>query len=133
MSRAARADAASQCRVSVCRGCCCGTAAKHPEVDHDAQVRLMREKLQARARVRVTDCLDACERSNVVVVQPSPSGRASGGTPTWLGGVLDETSIQAIAAWAAAGGPGRVPLPERLSALVMLPPRPPSGRGTLKG
>ncbi|MDP9397786.1 MAG: (2Fe-2S) ferredoxin domain-containing protein [Actinomycetota bacterium] len=123
---------ASPCRISVCRGCCCGTAGKHPEVDHEAQLRLLRAEVREHARVRVTDCLDACDRSNVVVVQPSPAGRALGGAPVWLGGVLDESAIRAIAAWAAAGGPGRAALPERLSALTTAPPTP-VGKGSTLG
>jgi (2Fe-2S) ferredoxin len=58
------------------------------------------------AQVRVSDCLDACERSNVVVVTPSTRGRAAGARPAWLGDVLDEDTAEAIVEWVAAGGPG---------------------------
>ncbi|MFY1632080.1 hypothetical protein ACN27F_02145 [Solwaraspora sp. WMMB335] len=60
------------CLVTVCRGCCCGTSRKHPDVDHDGQLRALRA---SGARVRVVDCLNTCERSNVVVVQPVPAAR----------------------------------------------------------
>jgi hypothetical protein len=104
------------CRVTVCRGCCCGTDRKHPGVDHDAQLDTLRDLLTGTARVRAVDCLGPCERSNVVVVQPSPSGRAGGGRPVWLGRVLDEGQLRLIAEWVADGGPGVGALPAALRA-----------------
>jgi len=67
--------------MAVCRGCCCGTAAKHPDLDHGAQLEQLRRGLPDPARMRVSDCLDACERSNVIVVTPSAAGRRAGGRP----------------------------------------------------
>jgi (2Fe-2S) ferredoxin len=95
----------AQATVTVCRGCCCGTTGKHPGIDHAAQLAALRTEL-ADTGVRVTDCLDACERSNVMVVSPSPEGRRAGGRPVWLGQVLDTDAVSDIAAWVRAGGPG---------------------------
>lgn len=97
-------------RVTVCRGCCCGTVRKHPDVDHDAQLAVLR----AAVPVQVADCLNACERSNVVVVQPTPLARRLGARPVWLGDVLDDATLSAVADWAAAGGPGYRAMPGRL-------------------
>lgn len=87
----------------LCRDCCCGSATKHPATDHDAQ----RERLEAEAppgvRVRVVDCLDECDRSNVVLVRDFTVGRRP--RDTWLGGVLDDGSTTALLAWVADGGP----------------------------
>ncbi|MFC7613677.1 hypothetical protein ACFQV2_08835 [Actinokineospora soli] len=75
-------------KVTVCRGCCCGTIAKHPKVDHAGQVERLRA-IGARvgATVRLADCLDACETSNVVVVQAPGSSRCGWAgcspTPSW--------------------------------------------------
>ena len=33
---------------------------------------------------RVTDCLDACEHSNVMILSPTAAGRQAGGRPVWL-------------------------------------------------
>ncbi|GIG56720.1 hypothetical protein Lfu02_10920 [Longispora fulva] len=108
----------TRCRVTVCRGCCCGTARKHPDTDHDAQLDALRAGLAGVAVVRaVPDCLGPCERSNVVVVGPSPAGRAAGGRPAWLGGVLDEGTVAAIADWVALGGPGVAEPPRALRDL----------------
>lgn len=91
----------------VCRGCCCGTERKHPDVDHDAQL----EMLAAAARAggghcRVVDCIDECWASNVVVVR-----RSGVHTPTvWLGGVLATEQTAAVADWLALGATGAPPV-----------------------
>lgn len=119
----------SGCALTVCRGCCCGSARKHPDVDHARQVVRLRAEIGAEHRVRVTDdCLDACERSNVVVVHPSPAGRAAGARPVWFGFVLDDTAVDDIAAWVRAGGPGVVPLPAVLELYAVPAPGPAARR-----
>jgi (2Fe-2S) ferredoxin len=104
------------CRVRVCRDCCCGTARKHPGVDHDGLVTRLRDRVGIRAEIDVTTCLLACELSNVVVVSPSPAGRGAGARPVWLREVLDGTTVDAIAAWVSGGGPGVAPMPAVLAA-----------------
>lgn len=89
--------------VLLCRDCCCGSRSKHPRTDHLAQ----REALLACSgvdgvRVRVVDCLDQCERSNVVLVRDFTAGRRP--HDTWLGGVLDATATEQVVAWVTAGG-----------------------------
>lgn len=103
---AKRAATATPCRVTVCRGCCCGDAAKIPGVDHAGQIPKLRAALDGAAPVRASECLDVCDQANVVVVQPSPAGRAAGGRPVWLGLVNDDEALADIAAWIRAGGPG---------------------------
>ncbi|MGV9358551.1 (2Fe-2S) ferredoxin domain-containing protein [Streptomyces misionensis] len=111
-----------RCTVTVCRGCCCGTE-KLPGVDHAAQLGLLREALVGTGRVRVTGCLDACEHADVIVVQPSPAGRAAGGRPVWLGLVNDIDAAADIAAWVAAGGPGLADPPGVLDLYEFSPSR----------
>lgn len=107
--------------VVLCRGCCCGTADKHPDVDHDAQrVALQGAAARTGARLVVADCLDACERSNVVVLRPRGRGSPR---PVWLGDVLDEAHTDAVVAWAQAGGPGLAPLPAVLEPCLFTPAR----------
>ena len=98
--------------VTVCRGCCCGTE-KHPSTDHDGQVAQLEA---AGLRVRIADCLDVCEHSNVVVVH------GHGVRPVWLGGVLDDASTSQVADWVSAGGPGRARMPETLRRHVISRP-----------
>lgn len=103
-----------RCTVFLCRGCCCGSDQKHPDVDHAAQVARVQEHLGSCALIRVSDCLGACEHSNVVVVVPSREARQGGARPVWLGWVLDLDAADEIADWISAGGPGRAAVPDQL-------------------
>ncbi|WTW93882.1 (2Fe-2S) ferredoxin domain-containing protein [Streptomycetaceae bacterium NBC_01309] len=132
MSPAVRSqdDPRDICTVSVCRGCCCGSA-KITGVDHEAQVRALRAALApSAARLRVTDCLGPCAQGNVIVVQPSPRGRARGGRPVWLGTVNDAAATGDIAAWTGDGGPGIAQLPPVLDLYAFTPPRAAASRRT---
>ncbi|MDN3284947.1 (2Fe-2S) ferredoxin domain-containing protein [Streptomyces thermocarboxydus] len=108
--------------VTVCRGCCCGTP-KMAGLDHAAQLRVLRQAVGGAARVRVTDCLGACERANVIVIQPSATGRRAGGRPAWLGLVNDRDAAADIAAWVASGGPGVTDPPGILGLYTFSPSR----------
>ena len=101
-------------RLTLCRGCCCGTTKARPDDDHVAQ--LARVAALARdhgATLRRSECLGPCEEANVVVVQPSPAARALGARPVWLGRVGDD-QLEALGGWGEAGGPGHDPVPELL-------------------
>ncbi|MFD4130161.1 (2Fe-2S) ferredoxin domain-containing protein [Streptomyces globisporus] len=122
-STAAPTGAAARCTVTVCRGCCCGTAAKVPRLDHEAQLTDLRTTLSCIATIRRTDCLDACERANVIVIQPSAEGRKAGGRPVWLGQVNDPGAAADITAWVRAGGPGMAEPPGVLDLYAFQPSR----------
>ncbi|MEV1119129.1 hypothetical protein AB0I91_29085 [Actinosynnema sp. NPDC049800] len=98
-------------KVTVCRGCCCGTVDKHPDVDHATHLRKFREAVGPGA-VTVANCLSSCEFSNVVVVRPA---RGTGVRPVWLGGVLTDEAVDHVLDWVAAGGPGRAEMPAGLA------------------
>ncbi|MFE2493066.1 (2Fe-2S) ferredoxin domain-containing protein [Streptomyces scopuliridis] len=126
MSRRSREAAtppgAARPTVTVCRGCCCGTP-KVPRLDHAAQLADLRTSLAGVASVRRTDCLDACERANVVVIQPSAEGRRAGGRPVWLGLVNDPDAAADITAWVRDGGPGLADPPDILGLYTFTPSR----------
>lgn len=102
--------------VLACRGCCCGTA-KHPGVDHAAQIEALAE---AGARdgidldVVVTTCLGRCRWSNVIVAADADTG-----TQTWFAGVLAEADLAAVVGWLAE--PDRHPRPDHLVREVAAP------------
>ncbi|MEM9201277.1 MAG: hypothetical protein AAGC53_06445 [Actinomycetota bacterium] len=81
--------------VLVCRGCCCGSATKLPDIDHDAQVGDLRAAAEdVGARFHVVDCLGPCSEKNVVVVR-------DGSQRHWLGGIGNaETPL--VAEWLEA-------------------------------
>lgn len=93
--------------VLLCRGCCCGTADKHPSTDHETQVQQLLAAAPVGVEVRVVDCLDECDRSNVVVLRRGP-GRARD-RDTWLGGVLSDKASAALTALVASGAEGDLP------------------------
>ena len=112
------------CTVTVCRDCCCGSTRKHPDVAHDALLGQLTAAVAHPHRVRVSECLDACEQSNVVVVQPSPAARRAGARPVWFGLVLDRDVTADIARWVLAGGPGVAPMSDILALSVVPEPVP---------
>jgi hypothetical protein len=83
----------------------------------------LRTALAGVAQVRVSDCLDACERSNVIVVSPSTKGRQAGARPMWLGFVLDDDAIDDLSGWIRAGGPGVADQPATLDLYAFNPSR----------
>jgi hypothetical protein len=108
-------------RVRVCRDCCCGTARKHPGVDHDALLDRLVTSTGGAGVVDVTPCLLACEKSNVVVVQPTSRARRHGARPVWFREVLDLGTVEEIAGWVRAGGPGVCAVPASIAPLVTTP------------
>lgn len=121
--KVAPAPGAARPTVTVCRGCCCGTLAKVPRLDHEGQLSDLRAQLTGVAMVRRTDCLDACERANVIVVQPSAEGRKAGGRPVWLGQVNDPDAAADIITWLKNGGPGLAEAPGILDLYTFSPSR----------
>ncbi|MEV4707052.1 hypothetical protein [Actinoplanes sp. NPDC049316] len=107
--------------MTVCRDCCCGSSDKHPGFDHDAQLAALRGAVGERHRVRVSECLRVCERSNVVVVHPAPAARRGGARVVHLGDVLDERLVGAVADWLDAGGPGLARVPAVLMDRIFDP------------
>ncbi|GLY32581.1 (2Fe-2S) ferredoxin domain-containing protein [Kineosporia sp. NBRC 101731] len=118
-----RSDDAGRCTVTICRGCCCGSPAKIPHLDHEAQFTSLHRALQGVARIRRTSCLDACDEANVMVIQPSAEGRRAGGRPVWLGHVNDPDAAADITAWVDNGGPGLADPPGVIDLYLFQPSR----------
>lgn len=109
------------CKLTVCRGCCCGTRKKVPGVDHKAQLARLSaidDHAARRVPVRTSKCLGICFQANVVVVQPSREGRAAGGRPVWLGRMTEDRLLEELDDWIFDGGPGIAPLPAALEEHV---------------
>lgn len=123
MTAAATPTGGGSVGLIACRGCCCGNPVKDPEVDHDGELAMLRRIAAASGgavTVRTSDCLGPCADRNVVVVRPSRTGRRAGGRPTWFGR-LDPDRLAVLAQWAAAGGPGLLPVPAPLRAYAVTP------------
>ncbi|PVG80693.1 hypothetical protein DDE18_21725 [Nocardioides gansuensis] len=90
----------------MCRGCCCGTSRKHPEVDHDGIAEVLERAIGPDAELVRVDCLWACDLSNVVVVNPTAQARRQGARPAWVTQVNTLERARAVAQWVRQGGPG---------------------------
>jgi hypothetical protein len=101
-------------RVRMCRGCCCGTRRKHPDVDHDAVAAALGADLGPGVELLTVDCLWACDLSNVVVVNPAAAARAAGARPAWVTEVNTVDRARAVVAWVRRGGPGVAEPPPEL-------------------
>ncbi len=95
-------------RLLVCRGCCCGNTAKHPEVDHDAQLETLRALVDSLpgAQLSVLRCMGRCDLSNLIVVRPR-----SGAGLLWMAHMLDSGVIDGLGEWLRRGGdPATMPV-----------------------
>jgi len=109
--------------VLVCRGCCCGSYAKHPDVDHARHLTSLTRAMASvpGAKVWAVDCLDSCERSNVVVVRTSGQRR-------WFGEMLGDSDVATLADWLRSGATGETPtdlLPHIFDPDSLTPATPP--------
>lgn len=88
----------------LCRDCCCGTDKKHPDFDHRRQeLELQVAVMEAGGSLHRVKCLDACSRSNVVVLRMHERGRV------WLGDLADDAAHEALRAYVRAGALGDLP------------------------
>ncbi|GAB2681605.1 hypothetical protein [Thalassiella azotivora] len=105
--------------LTACSLCAGETLGESP----DGQLRRLRRLGAAGvARVAEVECLDRCERGDVVVARPGPAARRQGGRPVWFSGVAGEAVTGDLAGWLAAGGPGRADLPPALRQRRIDPP-----------
>ncbi|NUP36598.1 MAG: hypothetical protein HOY76_06130 [Streptomyces sp.] len=91
--------------VTVCRGCCCGSDVKHPDVDHEGNLAVLTHAAQSSGCgvLRVVNCLDECDRSDVVAVRRRlPAGPEI----IWLGPLNDPLDVAVLGDWLRRGAPG---------------------------
>lgn len=67
-------------------------------------------------RLTLVECLDECERGDVVVVRPGVDVRTVA-RPAWFAGLAGDELTGALRDWLRAGGPGVATLPESLEGL----------------
>ncbi|GEA79726.1 hypothetical protein Cde04nite_26670 [Cellulomonas denverensis] len=71
------------------------------------------------ARLTTVDCLDACDRGDVVVARPSGACRRTGARPVWFERLAGDEVTGELARWLRCGGPGVARLPDRLVGNVI--------------
>lgn len=109
--------------LTVC-GTCAGESLGGPDDGaRDEQMRVLRDLAgELGAALTVVDCLDACERGDVVVVRPSAAGRAIGAAPVWLQRLAGPSAMGELREWLAAGGPGVAAEPSGLERHRLVDP-----------
>lgn len=95
---------------------CAGETFGEPEVQ---RARLEALAAGGVARLTFVECLDECERGDVVVARPTPACRARGAAPVWFERLAGERPTARLADWLRAGGPGAAPVPGELAPLVL--------------
>jgi len=71
------------------------------------------------ARLTLVECLDECERGDVVVARPTAERRGAGEPPVWFERLAGDRASGALEAWLRDGGPGARPLPPELAACAI--------------
>ena len=102
----------------MCRGCCCGTTRKHPDVDHEGIAAVLETAIGPDAHLVRVGCLWACDLSNVVVVNPAADARRQGARPAWVTRVNTVERAHALADWVRRGGPGTIDPPAELGEVM---------------
>lgn len=102
--------------LTVCRLCAGETLATSDPRPGGQLARIEAIAATGDAGLTLVDCLDACERGDVVVVRPSPAARAEHG-PVWFERLAGDAPSEDLHRWVRAGGPGRSPVPESLEPL----------------
>ncbi|WP_024288280.1 hypothetical protein [Cellulomonas sp. KRMCY2] len=69
------------------------------------------------ARLTLVECLDECERGDVVVVHPCAAERRRAVRPMWFERLAGEVLSAELRTWLEAGGPGRSEPPAALQPL----------------
>jgi len=74
--------------------------------------------LESRGVLRLTtaECLDECERGDVVVARPGPGCRGPEARPVWFERLAGDHLTARLADWLVAGGPGVAHVPADLAA-----------------
>jgi (2Fe-2S) ferredoxin len=71
------------------------------------------------ARLTLSECLDECERGDVVVARPVGACRRAGARPVWFERLAGEAATGELARWLRSGGPGAAPVPAALAENVI--------------
>jgi (2Fe-2S) ferredoxin len=113
----ARSGAPGLTACSLCAGETLGTTDR---LAGGQAARLERIAADGLARLTFTECLDECNRGDVVVARPAPVlRRRAAARPVWLERVAGDDLTDELRGWLADGGPGAATLPPALTAHVI--------------
>ncbi|MFD6142347.1 hypothetical protein [Promicromonospora sp. NPDC060271] len=98
---------------------CAGETLGENDVPGGQLGRLRRLDAGGVARLTLSECLDECERGDVVVARPSGAGRAAAGRPVWFERLAGDEPTARLREWLQSGGPGIEDVPAELSPLII--------------
>lgn len=105
--------------LTACALCAGETLGDGDDLPGGQRARLERLERQGVARLTFVDCLDECERGDVVVARPTSAQRAAGARPVWFERLAGERATGSLARWLADGGPGTSGVPADLADHVL--------------
>lgn len=103
--------------LTACSLCAGETLGPADTLDGGQLARLRQIEARGLARLTLSDCLDECERGDVVVARPRPAQRGVTARPVWFERLAGEELTCELASWLEAGGPGGADVPPALRAL----------------
>ncbi len=104
--------------LTVCSLCVGETLGADDPVPGGQLARLRAMQEASEVRLTLVECLDECERGDVVVVRPCTAARGRG-RPAWFAGLAGDDVTGALREWVRSGGPGVSALPPELAALLL--------------
>lgn len=81
--------------------------------------RLRRLSRDGVARLTFVECLDECERGDVIVARPAATCRRAGARSVWFERLAGDEATAELGDWLRSGGPGATGLPDGLAGHVI--------------
>ena len=106
--------------VTACSLCAGETLGEDDTCDGGQLARLRALGASGVARLTLAECLDECERGDVVVARPSATGRAASARPVWFERLAGDEPTAVLVDWLGHGGPGVVDLPAALEPYLLV-------------
>ncbi|NTW38370.1 MAG: hypothetical protein HGA44_00545, partial [Cellulomonadaceae bacterium] len=98
--------------LTACSLCAGETLGESDQLVGGQRARLERIAARGVADLTLSECLDRCERGDVVVARPVRSARlGAGARPVWFERLAGDEVTGHLEQWLAAGGPGLASLP----------------------
>lgn len=106
-------------RLTACSLCAGETLGGADPLPGGQRARLDRLQSEGVARVTYVECLDECERGDVVVARPGRAQRDRGAGPVWFERLAGDALTCELERWLRDGGPGAAGVPSPLAGLVI--------------
>lgn len=100
--------------LTACSLCAGETLGERDALPGGQLTRLRRLAEDGAADLTLSECLDECERGDVVVVRPTGAARRRGARPVWFERLAGDELTDELAGWLRGGAAGAAPVPDAL-------------------